>query len=249
MMMGITDVHTHILPAVDDGARDLQMACQMLTAEKCNGVDRVILTPHFYPQEEEASVFLQRRDEALTQLRAANLPEKMPEIRWGAEVRYCEFLGEMDVKPLTMAEGRYLLLELPGGNQPRRLTQTVDQLLSQDIIPVLAHIERCIYFRDTPKLLTDLIHMGALAQVSAHAVFDKRDKRFAMACLENGLAHIVASDAHNMDSRLPNLAQTMEKLPKDQVEAAEYFARCLWDNEPAPPFSVQTTEKGILGYR
>ncbi len=225
------------------------MACQMLTAEKTSGVDRVILTPHFYPQEEEISVFLQRREEALAKVQAAYLPEKMPEIRWGAEVRYCEFLGEMDVKPLTLAEGRYLLLELPGGNQPRRLTQTVDQLLSQDITPVFAHIERCIYFRDTPKLLADLVHMGALAQISAHAVFDKRDKRFAMACLENGLAHIVASDTHDMDARLPNLAQTVEKLPKVQAKAAESFARCLWDNEPAPPFSIQSTEKGILGYR
>ena len=247
--MGITDVHTHILPAVDDGAMDLQMTCRMLTAEKSSGVDRVILTPHYYPQEEEISVFLQRREAAWSQLQAAYLPGKMPEIRMGAEVRYCEFLGEMNVNSLTLAGGRYLLLELPGGNQPRRLTQTVDALLSQDITPVFAHIERCIYFRDTPKLLADLIHMGALAQVSAHAVFDKRDKRFAMACLENGLAHIIASDTHDMDARLPNLAQTVEKLMKPQADAAEQFARCLWDDAPAPPFSIQSTEKGILGYR
>ena len=247
--MGITDIHTHILPGVDDGARNLETACQMLTVEKDGGVDRVLLTPHFYPQEEEIDAFLMRRENAQIQLQAAYVSEKMPEIRYGAEVRYCEFLGEMDIKPLTLAGGKYLLLELPSGTQPRRLTQTVDQLLSQDIIPVFAHIERCVYFRNTPRLLAELVRMGALAQVSAHAVFDKWDKRFAAACLENGLAQIIASDAHNMDSRLPNLAQTMEKLPLERVKIAESFAQCLWENEPAPAFAVLGVEKGILGYR
>ena len=247
--MGITDIHTHILPGIDDGAQDLPLACRMLELEKSSGVDRVIMTPHYYPQEEDTSAFLRRREEAIRQLQEAYLPEKMPEIRWGAEVRYCEFLGEMDIEQLTLAGSRYLLLELPGGNQPRRLTQTVDHLLSQDITPVFAHVERCIYFRNTPRLLAELVQMGALAQVSAHAISEKWDKRFAMACIENGLAQIIASDAHNLDSRQPDLAQAVENLPKEKAEAAERFARCLWDNETPPPFSIHSIAKGLLGYR
>ena len=113
--------------------------------------------------------------------------------------------------------------------------------------PVLAHVERCIYFRKEPERLMDLVQMGTLAQVSARAIASRKDQRFAKACLLNGLAHIIASDAHDMDSRNPCLATATEDL--ECLAHAENFAQAVWKNEMAPVFSMTTIKKTIFGYK
>lgn len=239
------DIHCHILPGVDDGAKDLSESRAMLAAQRACGVDRLFLTPHFYPEACTLDDFLTAREKAWAQL--ANL-EELPRIRPGAEVRYCRQLLELDLGKVTLGDSDYLLLELPGRHYPSFAVQIVEQLQGDGFIPILAHVERCAYFREDPELLKRLVDLGALAQVSAAALFDRKDKNFARACLEHNLAQIVASDAHNMTGRKPCM-DALNRLPEEICQLHEVFSDAVWNNELTPYIRATAVKKTFLGYR
>ena len=112
MHSAFTDLHTHILPGVDDGAKDLEKALEMLRMQKACGVERVALTPHFYPLREEFQSFLDKRQQAYEGLLPNWDAESMPDLRLGAEVHYSPALAELDLRRLTIGQSDYLLLEL-----------------------------------------------------------------------------------------------------------------------------------------
>lgn len=244
----LTDLHTHILPAFDDGAENLEMALQMLRMQKERGIHRVALTSHFYPMREELDGFLRRRQRAYTQLLSGWDEGTMPSLRLGAEVRYSPKLAEMDLRQLTLGESGYLLLELPDTGVPAHLEQVVEKMLWQGITPIFAHVERCAYFRAEPERLLRLVQMDALAQVTAKALKDRNDRGFARACLHNGLAQMIASDIHTVQNARLTLDGVAGVLSEAAVRRAEEFARAVWDNERPPAFTIYSVKKGLLGY-
>lgn len=248
MTIALTDLHTHILPALDDGADSVETALQMLRAEKTAGVQRVALTPHFYPMREELDAFLKKRQQSYAALLAAWDGVVMPSLRLGAEVRYSPALLELDLRHLTIGESDYLLLELPDRGVPTHVEQVLDMMLMQGITPILAHVERCEYFRRDPEQLRKLVYMGALAQISAKALVDGHDRNFAKACLKNGVAQIIASDAHDMKRHKPCMGDVTAKVNNEWLAWSEKFAQAVWDNESPPDFTIAPIKKGLLGY-
>lgn len=239
------DIHCHILPGVDDGAKDLSVAQEMLAAQQAIGVDRLFATPHFYPEEMSLEEFLTARQNAWVQMDPLN---ELPQIRLGAEVRYCRELLELDLRTLTLGDSDYLLLELPGRHYPSFTVQIVEELLGDGIIPVFAHVERCAYFREDPQLLKRLVELGAMAQVSAAALIDRKDKNFARACLEHHLAQIVASDAHNMTGRKPCM-DILDDIPEELRQIHEICTEAIWNHELPPYLRATAVKKTFLGYR
>lgn len=241
----LTDLHTHILPSVDDGAANVEIAARMLCLQKYNGIDRVALTPHYYPLRESLAGFTQRRQLAYEALHSCWNALTMPEIKLGAEVRCSPKLIELDLHQLTIGQSNYLLLELPDSGVPSFFEQVIGCMISQNITPVLAHIERCAWFRNQPEQLYRSIQMGALAQVSFSALAGRGDS-FALVCLEKGLAHIVSSDAHQPEDcigfrSIKNYAEVFSW--------SEQFANAIWNNAALPAFSVAPVKKGLFGYR
>ena len=107
------DFHSHILPSIDDGSKDVEMSLQMVALLQKQGVDTVCATSHFYATQRSPERFLQRRAEAYEALRAA-LPEDAPAIRLGAEVLYFPGISHMAALPQLCLEGtKLLLLEMP----------------------------------------------------------------------------------------------------------------------------------------
>lgn len=239
------DIHCHILPGVDDGAKDLSESKAMLAAQRAVGVDRLFLTPHFYPEEMSMDDFLTARERAWAQLGTL---EKLPQLRLGAEVRYCRQLLELDLRKVTLGDSDYLLLELSGRHYPSFAVQILEELLGDGYLPILAHVERCSYFREDPQLLKRLVDLGALAQVSASALFDRKDKNFARSCLEHGLAHIVASDAHNMSGRKPCM-ELVNRLPRELVQLHGDCCEAVWNNELPLYMRATALKKTFFGYR
>lgn len=248
MSITLTDLHTHILPGVDDGADSLESALQMLRAEKMSGVERVALTPHFNPLRQDLESFLKIRQQSYEALLTAIESHKMPKLLLGAEVRYSPALLELDLHCLSIGESNYLLLELPDRGIPTHVEQVLDMMLMQGIIPILAHVERCEYFRRDPEQLRKFVYMGALAQLSAKALIDGHDSNFAKACLKNGIAQIIASDAHDMKRHKPCLSDVTAKMNSERIAWSEKFARAVWNNESPPDFMMTPIRKGLLGY-
>lgn len=242
----LTDLHTHILPGIDDGAQDLDTALQLLQAQKASGVERVALTPHFYPVEEELDNFLEKRRQAWDLLRSAWDEKTMPRLRLGAEVHFSPCLADMDLRELTLQETDYMLLELPDVMQPTFLEPVVQQILDGGITPILAHVERCVYFAEKPAKLQHLIEMGALAQISLRMLHNKRMRKFAEICLQKNAAQIIASDIHCAENAaLGVLAAGMQE---ELVGRAEVFARAVWDNAQLPTFTPIPIQKKLFGY-
>lgn len=248
MKQGFTDIHTHILPSVDDGAQSVEAALELLRLEKQSGIERVVLTPHFYPQTEEVADFLARREQSHTALMTRWEESTMPQLQLGAEVHYSPALVEMELEQLTLGKGNYFLLELPDNEIPACAEQVVDRLRRKGITPILAHVERCAYFRHQPELLQRLIQTGALGQISAKALQDKKDRGFGVSCIQNGLGHIVASDLHSKTGKDICLSALAEGRYEELIDWTEYFAKAVWDNAPVPPFSVHPVKQSILGY-
>lgn len=242
------DLHCHILPGIDDGAKDVSEAKTMLAIQQASGVESLCLTPHFYPEDKSIETFLTERNRAWEALCAVLAPQEKEQIRLGAEVRYCEQLLSLDLRSLTLGQSDYLLLELPGRRYPAYAVQIIEELLGKGITPVLAHVERYAYFREEPELLKRLIDLGALAQVSAKTLFDKRDRNFSMACLQHGLVQIVASDAHNITTRKPCM-ELLRKLPMELQQLHDAFTVAVWENELPPYIRASTVKKTFFGYR
>lgn len=239
------DIHCHILPGVDDGAKDLSEAKAMLTAQQAAGIDRLFVTPHFYPEEMTMDDFLTARENAWAQLGTL---EELPQIRLGAEVRYCRQLLDLDLKKVTLGDSDYLLLELPVRSYPAFAVQIVEALQGAGIIPIFAHVERCAYFREDPQLLKRLVNLGALAQVSAVSLIDRKDQNFAWACLKHNLAQLIASDAHNMTGRKPCM-EVLEHLPEEICQLHKACSEAVWNNELIPYMQATALKKTFFGYR
>ena len=228
------DLHTHILPGIDDGAENETTSLRMLLMQQREGVDRLFLTPHFDCRKGSVEEFLRRREDAFDRLRRAAAGSATPEMKLGAEVRFSPELMREDLSRLTLGGSDYLLLELSPRRYPAVLEEAVEEMLDRGYIPILAHVERFFYFCGHPDLLAGLIEQGALAQVSADVVIDRKRFSGSHACIKHDLAQFVASDAHNTDVRPPNLGRAAAKLPDVFRRRMNAFLNAVWEGRDVP---------------
>lgn len=222
----IIDFHTHILPGMDDGSKDVKESIAMLQAEKEAGVDRVVFTPHFYASQNGPEEFLQRRREAWLAL-MPHMYQGLPKVSFGAEVQYFEGICHAEeLSMLRIAGTEYLLLEMPFHRWDDRMVENVLELNMQpDTTVVLAHIERYFSFAKS-SMLNTLWTNGVKIQMNVSA-FDKRQTRKqALAMLKAGQVHVLGSDSHNMESRKPNWNALPENVKQLLEESEEYKAIC-----------------------
>ncbi|MBR5134806.1 MAG: hypothetical protein IKV35_04345, partial [Clostridia bacterium] len=166
-MMRLIDFHTHILPGIDDGASDIDMSLQMLHHLKNQGVDTVVLTPHYYANVEPIEKFLHRRDKAVSALKDA-LDADTIDIRVSAEVHFAEYLfNNKDLSELCIEGTNTMLLELPFNRRvdSRLLGQLERLTLEYNLTLVLAHIERYPDVLRSRKTMDFLAGIGCVFQV------------------------------------------------------------------------------------
>ena len=199
------DFHSHILPAMDDGSRNIEESLQMLRMLQEQGVERVIATPHFYADENPPDVFLRRRADAWEHLRA-HLTQGLPHVLLGAEVHYFQGISRTaQVRQLCIQDTGVLLLEMPFSGWSSRTVEDLAALAQQqEMTVVLAHVER--YLPDQPRALwPKLRRMGILFQCNASFFLDWRTKHRAVKMLRNREIDILGSDCHGVSYRPPRL--------------------------------------------
>ncbi len=199
------DWHCHLLPAVDDGSRDLTESCSMLSELAQQGTDFVIATPHFLANDESVDDFLQRR-EAARSLLNENAPPGAPQVICGAEVKYYPGISRMSGLERLAIEGtRLILVEMPMSHWTEYTVKEIIQLANATgLTPILAHFERYLPFQNE-KSLRKLLDNGVLMQVNASFFGNAFSRRKALKFLGEGRIHFIGSDAHNMASRPPKL--------------------------------------------
>jgi len=200
------DVHTHILPNVDDGAKTQEDAIKLLQTEVAQGVEELVFTPHYYGKKRSLEAFLALRNDAFEKIRS-DIPDGL-QTRLGAEVH---FTGVNDPShdalcKLAIEGTSCVLIELPFTAKWNKsvFTRLREFILDTGYTPIIAHVERYREFLKNPALITKFVGIGCLIQVNAVAFLNKKTRRFAFALLKNGLVHCLATDTHNLESRAPD---------------------------------------------
>lgn len=208
------DWHSHILPGMDDGSHNVAESISMVSMQKAQGVSTVIATPHFYANDENVESFIKRREKALTALQK-EIPDIMPEIILGAEVRYYQGISRMaDLQALRIENSKLLLLEMPVATWTEYIIKELTELSSKSSIQiVLAHIDR--YLRLQKEAVWYRIQdSGILMQVNASFVTSFATKRKAISLMKEGRIHFIGSDCHNMTTRPPQIGKAFEVIQK-----------------------------------
>ena len=218
------DFHTHILPGVDDGSQSIPESVSMLRAEARQGIEAVVLTPHFYAQENSPAQFLERRQQMYKHL-LPNLWRELPMICLGAEVQYFEGICAVeDIRHLRIEGTEYLLVEMPFSHWPDRVVKDVMELNDlTDTTVVLAHIERYLAMQ-SKDVWERLRSCGVLMQSNVSFFGNWKTRHKAMSMLARGEIHLLGSDCHNMKTRQPNWDRLPEKAKRLVEQSAPYAA-------------------------
>lgn len=207
------DIHSHILPGVDDGSRDLQMSVGMLSAMKQQDVETVVATPHFYALQDKPEDFLKRRGDAFALLQTQR---DLPQVLLGAEVAYFDGMSNsQSLMQMRLGDSNLLLVEMPFGPWSPRMIRELSMLPIQlGLRPVLAHIDRYRRRDQFSQYAQQLLEQGALFQCNAQAFVDFSTRHWALKKLANGQIHFLGSDTHNLTTRAPNLERAAQIIAR-----------------------------------
>ncbi len=227
--MNYIDIHSHILPGIDDGARDESEALEMFRIAANDGICQIIATPHFHYQRGHASPEKVRR--SVSEMQALLNEEKIPiQLHTGNELYYTHDLLET-VKAgeaLTLAGSDYVLLEFSSETEQRQIQNAVYEFLNEGYYPIIAHMERYFAFQKHRDFAEKVSEMGACFQINAGSLFGNTDwsmKHFARAMMKNGMIQFVATDAHDAVKRTPTFTKVSHWIVKKygQAEMREYL--------------------------
>jgi protein-tyrosine phosphatase len=210
------DIHHHLLYGLDDGARDLEMSCAMVEAAIENGITHIVCTPHANDRwvlDPEINA------------------ERLAEIQAYAGDRItlgqgCDFhlsydnIQDQFVRPTryTINGLKYLLVEFPDFGIHPGIGETLAQFVASGVIPIITHPERNATIQMKPEMMTEWIRSGCLVQVTAGALLGKfgpRAEAVGHGLIKRNWVNFLASDAHNLTSRPPNLGDGHRVVAKE----------------------------------
>lgn len=217
--MNMIDMHTHFLPKVDDGAKDLEMGIEMLKESASQGVKLCVSTSHCrLHRHESLENFLKRRSLAYEDIKK-NLTSELPKIILGAEVLLDHDITEhKEIDKLCIGGSGYMLLEFPHMSQDVRTPEWIYALTLAGIKPIIAHIDR---YPRRDSLMTELDGMDIVYQINAEVFFTMKGRSFVKKMLKKDDGFIISSDMHNLESRPCNMALAYEKAKKKYGNTAD----------------------------
>jgi len=228
------DIHAHILPGFDDGARNLAEAVEMACQARQDGIEAIVATPHILdPTVPHRARILAAVAALQERLDAEGIPMRIlpgAEIHVGPDVAGMVAQGQA----MTLCDGgRYLLLELPQNELPNYTGQVVFDLLTLGVTPIIAHPERNRDLARNPSQLEALVRRGCLTQISTGSVrgrFGPEARKAAEFYLAHGLAHLMATDGHGTYRRRVMMAEAHARVAASYGDQA---AVDLTHNAPA----------------
>jgi len=210
----LLDLHCHLLPGIDDGARDLETALAMARMAAADGITAVACTPHIMPGVYNNNGPAIRK--AIEQLQRAVADAGIPiRLLTGADVHVAPDLASQlrDGWALTINNSRYFLLEPPHHVLPPRLEDHIFSLQTAGYVPILTHPERLSWLDQHYDLIKRLVYSDVLMQLTAGSLtgrFGRRTRYWAERMLDEGYCHLLATDAHDPVQRAPLLAEARD---------------------------------------
>lgn len=213
----MVDIHTHILPGIDDGATDKDISLSLLKILEDDGVSDVVLTPHFYSDSENIEQFIQRRNQAYSELKSVY--KGNINLHLGAEVYLSRYIANYDdLTELCIDKTKYILVECPFSMEfSSDIYEIIENFIyNHRLTPIIAHIERYPFINLDKNvfLVESLRSIGCLIQVNADSLLLKKSKKLVLKFIENNLVDFIGTDTHNLTYRPPNYIKAMEVITK-----------------------------------
>ncbi len=229
------DLHSHILPGLDDGARSVEESLEIAKIAERDGVEKIVATPHLFRGDfihENLSIIEKKRSELSQALKENNI---RVEILAGAEVHISHNLIEeirKNRENLVLNQSSYMFVEFPSDHVFSGANSLFFELMSEGINPIIAHPERNSVFIHSPSLLYELIQMGGLSQANSGSfsgLYGRRVEEAVLHFLELNLIHFIASDSHNNYSLVSRLSEAVKRA---RMIVGEEKARALVKDNP-----------------
>ena len=231
----LTDVHSHLVPAVDDGARDLDEALAAVDRLAAAGVRSILATPHI-----DASVIIrhevfsrvQRRVEIAWNAVVERGRERHPEVSFhlGREIMLDTSMPDLDDPRVRLSGSRYVLVEYPRLNIPPGSADVLDRITARGLVPVVAHVERYFYHGTEEEVLGEWRSAGAAFQVNGASLVGKYGppaRMLAWELLARGWVALLASDYHARgETWIPEARSALGERGGEEQE------RLLWSDNP-----------------
>src|SRR5271170_57729 len=210
------DIHHHLLYGLDDGPRDLETSCAMVDLAVANGITHIVCTPH---ANDRWTFTPEINREKLAEIDAYAAGRITFDLGCDFHLTYDIFQDQLNrPEKYTINGRRYLLVEFPDyGIQPS-IGETLYEFVASGVTPVITHPERNATLQAKPEMMADWIRNGCVVQVTAGSLlgrFGTRAETTAHHLLRRNWVHLLASDAHNLTSRPPNLGDGRRALVKD----------------------------------
>lgn len=231
-MQGYIDMHCHIIPEVDDGAKDVTEMNEMLKIAYKEGIRCIIATPHYHPRRGREHPEVLRRQAVLLR-DAAHKIDKHFRIYLGTEIYFGQDIPQKikEKKILTMNNRAYILVEFSPGETFVYMQQSLQQLQLNGYQVILAHVERYLCVTEEPELALQLRDMGVYLQVNAGSICGdsgRKIKTFVQKLMEEDAVFCVGTDAHSARRRAPRMKKAADYVRKKYGE--EYARRIFFSN-------------------
>ena len=196
----VIDFHSHILPGVDHGSKNLDESKKQLSLVCESGVDIIVATSHFYPHVHKLDSFIEMVDVASEKIATLKEHVQNMHVCLGAEVLVCDMLDKMPgLERLCIRGTNLLLLEMPSPGSWGRYIQSVENIMNDGYTVVLAHIDR--YMANYQDGIEKLLMKGARAQINADGLDSFFAKKKLMNYIEGGAVYAIGSDLHGSDKK------------------------------------------------
>lgn len=232
------DIHSHILPGIDDGAKAVEDTIEMLRIASKNGIKKIAATSHFYPgfYENNYEDICKIVNEVQSKLEEVSIDVK---IFPGQEVFLDRHTVELYNKGILKGinDTKYMLVELPMETMPKNALDIIYELRIKGIIPILAHPERYVYIMEKPLIINDFIEEHCLFQINSGSItgiFGKKVEKTSKNLIAQGICQFIASDAHSTGRRCPDIKEALDiasSLNKGIGEKVQENAEKLLNNE------------------
>ncbi len=236
------DIHCHILPAVDDGARSWEISLAMCAMAREDGIEHIVATPH------SNEVYFYDRKQL--QKLADELAEKVgyrPQISLGCDFHFnYDNIQDALANPhqFTIDNTPYLLVEFSDFSLPPSIEDNLTEFVNRGLKPIITHPERNPLLQRHPERVLDWVRIGCLVQVTGNAItgrWGKTAQAVIQWLFDREAVHVIASDGHNLDSRRPCLRKAHEAAAEIAGDAIADFLtttnpRAIVNGDPVPYF-------------
>jgi len=216
----MVDIHTHILPGVDDGAKSLEMAIAMCTMAAADGVTHIVATPHsndVYRYDRKA------HENALETLRKELNGTVQLSLGCDFHMSYDNIVAlRKNPAEFCIGGSNYLLVEFSDFGISRQILTTLEEFLDFGVVPIITHPERNRVLQSKPELVVDMAAIGCVVQVTASSFtgfWGSGPKKISEWLLKKGAVHVLASDGHDPERRKPILSEGRDAVAAIAGEA------------------------------